>query len=682
MRTPTTAIISTLKKKPGQFLFKTLFSTSSSALPLDPDRPDLPSQLFSILSKNPQKWKKHPSMKKLIPFISASHVSSLYKLNLNPQVALDFSFWISRKPGFKHSVESYFSLVNLLIGSNFVEAGEKIASFMFKSCHSAEDVGVALDFVRKINDGDGESKFKLRVKGYNTLLMLLAKFCLVDEMKWVYSVMLKNTIVPDIYTFNAMVNGYCKVGNVLEAELAGHFDTAYRVIGLMKECGLVPNQWTYSVFIDTLCKRGSLEEAHIMFESLKEKGIKANEVIYTALIDGYCKAGKIENAHSLLERMLIDDCFPNSYTFNSLIHGLCKEKKVKEALSLEEKMVKMGVHPTVRTYTILIEGLLKDGDFDHAHRLLDQMVSSGYKPDVFTYTAFIQAYCSTGKLNEAEDLMVKMDGEGIVPDSVTYTLLIRAYANLGLVYSAFDVLKRMFDAGCEPSYHTYAFLISHLSKKKWMKENSDVMGLYLVSNVTFVEAADVWKMMEFDTAVELFETMLEHGCAPNVNTFGKLIIGLCKVERLAVAQRLFDYMRERGISPNEDIYNSLLKCCCGLGMYEEAVRLVDAMIEHGHLPHLESYKLLLCGLYDERNIEKAKVVFHNLLDCGYNNDEVAWKIFIEGLLKKGFGDGCSELLSIMEEKGCQEKAFACPFLWMVWLIAHGSAPDHFGTQSL
>ncbi|KAJ0092097.1 hypothetical protein Patl1_26802 [Pistacia atlantica] len=44
-----------------------------------------------------------------------------------------------------------------------------------------------------------------------------SQFGLVDEMKWVYPVMLKNMIVSNIYAFNTMVNGYCKVGNVVEA---------------------------------------------------------------------------------------------------------------------------------------------------------------------------------------------------------------------------------------------------------------------------------------------------------------------------------------------------------------------------------------------------------------------------------------------------------------------------------
>ncbi|KAK1311589.1 Pentatricopeptide repeat-containing protein [Acorus calamus] len=68
---------------------------------------------------------------------------------------------------------------------------------------------------------------------------------------------------------------------------------------------------------------------------------------------------------------------------------------------------------------------------------------------------------------------------------------------------------------------------------------------------------------------------------------------------------------------------------------------------------MESYKLLICGFCEDGDVIKAKLVFHSLLNCGYNNDEIAWKILIDGLLKSGHVNQCSELLVLMEGKNCQ-----------------------------
>jgi pentatricopeptide repeat protein len=191
-----------------------------------------------------------------------------------------------------------------------------------------------------------------------------------------------------------------------------------------------------------------------------------------------------------------------------------------------------------------------------------------------------------GNIEEAENLMIKMNDEGIRADSLTYTLLINTYGCMGQLDCAFGVLKRMFDACCDPSHYTYSFLIKHISLTK---TNNNIMGLDLVSN--FIDIADVWKTMDFEIALDLFEKMLEHCCAPNANTYEKLIVGLCKEGRLEVAQRLYDHMRDRGISPSENIYHSLVNYC-HLQVYGEATMLLDTMIEDGYFPTLESSKFL------------------------------------------------------------------------------------------
>ncbi|KAJ9171112.1 hypothetical protein P3X46_019160 [Hevea brasiliensis] len=805
------------------FLKRPISFSSVAPLPVDPDPPDISSQLLFILSH--PSWQKHPALSSLLPSISPSHVSSLFSSNpnLDPQIALKFFQFVAPKPGFKHSVQTHSLLLDILIRNKFFGVSEKIRISMIKACISIDDIRFTLDFLREMNRDDNEHKFKLSIRTYNELLMMLSRFLMINEMKRVYAELLSDMLVPNIYSLNTMVNAYCRMGNVVEADLyvskilqaglrpdtftytslilrhcrnksnevsytnlihglceAGRvdeaislfkkmkegdcyptvrtytviidalfenyrkleainlfhemrnrgcepnvhtytvmidamykerkFDESRRMLSEMMEKGLVPSVTTYNALIDGYCKEGMMEsaqeildlmnsnncsptertynelicgfckrknvhkamsflskmvehrlkpylvtynslihgqckvghldiayrllemmkenglapdqwiysrieEARVLFHSLKDKGIKANEVIYTALIDGYCKAGMIDDADSLLEIMLTEGCLPNSSTYNALIDGLCKERKVKKALLMLENMVQKGVRATVSTYTSFIVAKLKEGDFDHAHRLFAQMISLGIQPDVFIYTAFIHSYCVTGNLKEAEDMMARMVERGVMPDALTYTLFIDAYGCLGLLHQAFD----------------------HLSKKKLIKENNNAGELDLVPNVSFVDVADVWKTMEFETAKELFEKMLEHGCSPNANTYGKLIIGLCEMGRMGVAQRLFDHMHERGICPNEDIYNSLLDCCCELGMYGDAVRLADAMIECGHLPLLELKQFsVICFIF-----------------FGYNDDEVAWKILIDGLLKMGLADVCSELLSIMEREGGQ-----------------------------
>ena len=80
--------------------------------------------------------------------------------------------------------------------------------------------------------------------------------------------------------------------------------------------------------------------------------------------------------------------------------------------------------------------------------------------------------------------------------------------------------------------------------------------------------------------------------------------------------------------------------------------MIDNMVKAGELPHLENFIMLICGLYDKGNTKQAAAAFSSLLRCGYNNDEIVCKILIDGLLKRGLVDSCSELLKIMENNDC------------------------------
>ncbi|CAE5966061.1 unnamed protein product [Arabidopsis arenosa] len=753
------------------------FSSTSTLLHTPPEAESYPSHLphhlLSILSK--PNWQNNPSLNSFLPAITPSHVSSLFSLNLDPHTALQFSYWISQTPNFKHNVDSYASLLTLIDHSKIVCDVPKIIVSMIKCCYSAPDALFVSDICRKMSKDDIT---KLTLKCYNELLTLLARFGLVDEMNQLYTEMLENFVSMDMYTFNLMINVYCKMGFVKEAKQfmckmiqagfcpdyftstsfilgycrskdvdsafrvfqempnrnevsynqlihglceagrideavslfvrmkddfcypnvytytalikglcrknvhkamglldemlernlvpdlitynsliagqcrAGHLDSAYRLLSLMKERGLVPDQGTYGCFIDFLCKSKRVEEARRLFESLTKEGVSANVIMYSALIDGYCKAGKVDDAGCLFEKMLSKNCSPNAYTFNALIHGLCRVGNLKEALSLFDQMVKMGLKPTVYTYNILIGRMLKQGDFDDAHKCLQKMMSSGEKPVARTYNTFIEAYCSAGKVQVAEDMMVQMKEEGVPPDDFTYTSLIKAYGKLGLTYSAFDVLKRMFDADCEPSHHTFLSLIKQLFEKKYVVDKSGETGIELVSNIGDVSGSNMWKVMEYDIVIELFEEMAKHGCTPDAKCYEKLISGICKVENLGIALKLLDQMQKEGISPSEMIFNAVISCCCKLQKYGEAANIVEDMICSDHSPQLEHCKTLICGLYEKGERERGYSVFKKLLGCGYNDDEIAWKILIDGMLKQGLVEECSQLFQEMEKNGC------------------------------
>ncbi|CAH8276014.1 unnamed protein product [Arabidopsis lyrata] len=681
----------------------------------------------------------------------------------------DVSF-LELDPNFEHSISCYASVLNALTKHGIPFHLHKAVTSMAGKCGSVQESLFVVDFWKQLSERYSyQLKYRLTSKCYNSLFKILARFGLIGEMKWLYTDMF---VSPGVYTYNIMINGYCKLGYVVEArqyvckmiqagldldyhtytsfilgysrrmdvdsafqvfkdmpcrnvvsynhlihclcdagrideavslfarmkdddglhpttytynalikgfckknvhramrllhemrELnlvpnlvtynllvlgqcrSGNLDTAYRLLALMEQSGDLNNR-AYGCIIDSLCKSKRVEEAHALFDSLGKKD-KANVVLYNSLIDGYCKAGKLDDARLLFE-IMEGYCSPDSYTFTALIHGICIDGDLKEALSLVEKMVKMGIQLTACTRTILIRKMLKEGDFDEAHRCFRQMSSSGQKPDAQTYNSFVEAYCSAGRVQEAEGMMANMKEDGVTPDVFSYTLLIKAYGDLGMTCSAFDVLKRMYDATCDPSHQTFLALIKHLFEKKYAAGRGGETALELGDAPGTIK----WEMVDFDIIVQLFEKMVDHGCTPDENSYEKLILGMCKVENLGIAQRLFDQMEKRGMAPSEMVSNALLCCFCKLQKHEEAAKLVEDMICSGQSPELEYCKMVILRLYEGGGKERGRSVFQKLLRCGYYDDEIAWKILIDGMLKQGHIDAFSELFQAMQKNGC------------------------------
>ncbi|KAH7852097.1 hypothetical protein Vadar_020599 [Vaccinium darrowii] len=509
---------------------------------------------------------------------------------------------------------------------------------MVKSCESAQDAEFVLHILRTMNNtnvvGDGEIKFKLTLRCYTMMLMSLSRFLMIDEMKSVYAEILDDKIPPNIYTFNTMLNAYCKLGDVVQAELylskilqaglrpdvhtytsliLGHcrrkdvdrrIDEALKLFAHMEDDDCHPTVRTYTVLICALCGSGRKTEALNLFEEMDEKGCEPNVHTYTVLIDNMCRDNKLDKAKEMFDAMSEKGLIPSVVTYNALIIGYCKEGlidgafegRVEDAHCLLDSLEEKGMRANEVIFTALIDGYCKADKIDSACSLLekmlaedcfanswtlnvlnilDQMVSLGLKPDVCTYTSFLVAYCNQGKLKEAEEVMAKMKEEGVLPDYMTYTALIDGYARGGLMHRAFDIFKCMVDTGCEPSHYAYSVLIKHLVKEKWLKEGRHGIGQELNPNVISINIGEVWKLMEFDTALALFEKMNEHGCTPNAKTYAALIIGLSREGRFEEAWRLVDHMKKRGISPSEDIYNTLVKCCCNLQMYGEAIQKIS-----------------------------------------------------------------------------------------------------------
>ena len=71
--------------------------------------------------------------------------------------------------------------------------------------------------------------------------------------------MSRRIVVPDVVTYSTLVEGFCKLGKIHDAQ---------KLFSKMQACGQFPDVQTYSVLLDGLCKSQQLSKAMKLLREL------------------------------------------------------------------------------------------------------------------------------------------------------------------------------------------------------------------------------------------------------------------------------------------------------------------------------------------------------------------------------------------------------------------------------
>jgi pentatricopeptide repeat domain (PPR motif) len=245
---------------------------------------------------------------------------------------------------------------------------------------------------------------------------------------------------PNVEAYTELIGGYAKDGQL---------NKAIEIFRGMKECGVNPNEYTYTCIIGALAKAKKTKQAKKLLLYMSQvDGIKPSIVTYNALFTGMVeyengqKKGFVTNdqisaynqavsqAMKMYQEMLHLGKHPNEITISTLVEALslCQPSRIEQAKAIIEHAHSHGMvsKNNMRVATSLISACANSSDLEGAlvaYRSIQQ-------PDVVAFNALLKAFCLNGKLKMAIDILNKnlknrQDGTMfIVPDVATYTLLI------------------------------------------------------------------------------------------------------------------------------------------------------------------------------------------------------------------------------------------------------------------
>ncbi|KAF2316241.1 hypothetical protein GH714_041582 [Hevea brasiliensis] len=223
------------------------------------------------------------------PTLLPKHVAFVLKYQKDPLKALVMFNSVKKEDGFKHTLLTYWCMIEKLGFHSEFEAIENVVMEIRMNVDNSLLEGVSIVAMRK---------YGRKGKVHNA----------VD----VFERMDLHNYEPSVLSSNAIMNILVKKGAL---------DGAINLLDSVNGEGLSPDVVTYNTLIYGLCKNSKVVEAVNYLHKMLNKGLEPDGFTYNPIIDGYCKIDMTQEADKILNDAIFKGFVPDEFTHCSLING-------------------------------------------------------------------------------------------------------------------------------------------------------------------------------------------------------------------------------------------------------------------------------------------------------------------------------------------------------------------------
>ncbi|KAI9298312.1 hypothetical protein K502DRAFT_322840 [Neoconidiobolus thromboides FSU 785] len=214
----------------------------------------------------------------------------------------------------------------------------------------------------------------------------------------------------------------------------------------MKQKGIQPNEFEYSILMDGYSKVKQWDKLWKIYQIIKQENISINQIIYSCMVKAYTKLNenriKEEGGRAIME----DDIFKkDQITYNLFLRQLGKLGKVKEGFELYIEMKNENIQPNLMTYYHLLDGLKRNNEIEDNNIkekekekkkiieiIFNDLITSNLVPNLSIFNHFIYLFNQYQLINYI---------------NITYTLMIEKYQLLPNQYSLLPMASILLN-GC------------------------------------------------------------------------------------------------------------------------------------------------------------------------------------------------------------------------------------------
>ncbi|XP_038683179.1 pentatricopeptide repeat-containing protein At1g10910, chloroplastic isoform X1 [Tripterygium wilfordii] len=321
-------------------------------------------------------------------------------------------------------------------------------------------MGESVNFVKalEIYNTIPDESAKTNVVVCNSVLSCLVKNGKFDSSIKLFHKMKQDGLTPDIFTYSMLLAGCMKVHH--------GYSRALELVQELEFNGLQMDSVIYGTLLAVCASNDRCEEAESYFSKMKDEGHLPNVFHYSSLLNAYASGGSYKKAEDLVQDMRSSGMVPNKVILTTLLKVYVRGCLFEKSRKLLAELEALGYAQDEMPYCILMDGLAKAGHIDEARSVFREMEEKCVKSDGYCYSIMISAFCRGGLLEEAKHLAKDYQAKYDRYDLVMLNTILHAYCRTGEMENAMQMMKKMDELAISPDCNTFHILIKYFCKEK------------------------------------------------------------------------------------------------------------------------------------------------------------------------------------------------------------------------
>ncbi|KAL8467083.1 hypothetical protein ACS0TY_035970 [Phlomoides rotata] len=317
-------------------------------------------------------------------------------LNLGLEKALEFYYWVETHFGFQHNEQTCKEMALVLVKGNRINLFWDFLKNMSgrnRNCNLVTTASMTCLIKALGEEGlvnEAVSAFyrmkqfhcKPDVCAYNVVIYALCRVGFFKKARFMLNQMEIPGFrcPPDVFTYTIMISSYCRYAMETGSRKAirRRVWEANHLFRLMIFKGFVPDVVTYNCLINGCCKTNRIGRALELFDDMSKRGCVPNRITYNSFIRYYSAVNEVDRAIVML-RMMQEKGHgvPTSSSYTPIIHTLCEVGRLEEAVGFLVELTEGGSIPREYTYRLVCNVLESVGKMDLLHEKMCRHVESG-----------------------------------------------------------------------------------------------------------------------------------------------------------------------------------------------------------------------------------------------------------------------------------------------------------------